>query len=250
MDVRLDYGRDGLPIRLADYLRLSVVEPSKGAPLAQPSAAVETALRHPIGARPLAELARGRRDAVVVISDKTRPVPNGLVLPPILRTLEAAGIGRERIEILVATGLHRANTHDELIEMTSAGDRRALSLPQPRGAQSRRARASRPHHAAARRSGSTRLLAADLKIVTGLIEPHLMAGYSGGRKGVAPGLAGVETMRSAHGPTMLEDNVGPGIIDGNPFHEDLLEIVRHVARRFPGRRLHRPRPPPHRRVCR
>jgi nickel-dependent lactate racemase len=69
-------------------------------------------------------------------------------------------------------------------------------------------------------------LAADLKVVTGLIEPHLMAGYSGGRKGVAPGLAGVETMRSAHGPVMLEDNVGPGIVDGNPFHEDLLEIAR------------------------
>ena len=69
-------------------------------------------------------------------------------------------------------------------------------------------------------------VAADLKIVTGLIEPHLMAGYSGGRKAVAPGLAGVETMRSAHGAAMLEDNVGPGIIDGNPFHEDLMEIAR------------------------
>src|SRR5207244_9583887 len=69
-------------------------------------------------------------------------------------------------------------------------------------------------------------MAADLKIVTGLIEPHLMAGYSGGRKGVAPGLAGVETMRSAHGPSMLEDNVGPGIVTGNAFHEDLLLIAR------------------------
>jgi nickel-dependent lactate racemase len=69
-------------------------------------------------------------------------------------------------------------------------------------------------------------LDADLKIVTGLLEPHLMAGYSGGRKGVVPGLAGVDTMRSAHGPTMLEDAVGPGLLDGNPFHEDLLEIAR------------------------
>jgi nickel-dependent lactate racemase len=57
----------------------------------------------------------------------------------------------------------------------------------------------------------------------------LMAGYSGGRKGVCPGLAGVETMRSAHGPVMLEDNVGPGILDGNPFHEDLMEIARRVG---------------------
>ena len=69
--------------------------------------------------KPLAELARGRRDAVVVISDKTRPIPYGIVLPPILSAIEAGGVPRERIEILVATGLHRANTPDELAAMTS-----------------------------------------------------------------------------------------------------------------------------------
>ena len=191
------------------------------------------------------ELARGRRDAVVVISDKTRPVPNGIVLPPILRTLEAAGIARERIEILVATGLHRANTPDELIEMTSA------AIVERYRIRNHVARNPDEHVHLGRTRRGTEIwldrgfLAADLKIVTGLIEPHLMAGYSGGRKAVAPGLAGVETMRSAHGPTMLEDNIGPGIIDGNPFHEDLLEIV---ARRMwiSGRRVHRPRPPAHR----
>ncbi len=72
-------------------------------------------------------------------------------------------------------------------------------------------------------------LDADLKIVTGLIEPHLMAGYSGGRKGVAPGLAGVDMMRRLHGPAMLEDHLGPGILDGNPFHEELVEIARRAG---------------------
>jgi nickel-dependent lactate racemase len=117
MKVRLDYGRTGLEVELADDLNVSVLEPAPGTPLADASGAVAAALAAPIGARPLAELARGRRDAVVVISDKTRPVPYGVVLPPILATLEGAGIARERIEILVATGLHRANTPDELTEM-------------------------------------------------------------------------------------------------------------------------------------
>jgi lactate racemase len=75
-------------------------------------------------------------------------------------------------------------------------------------------------------------LEADLKIVTGLVEPHLMAGFSGGRKGICPALAGVETMRSLHGPRMLEDHLGPGILDGNPFHEELLEIARRAGSDF------------------
>src|SRR5512143_448129 len=112
MDTRLDYGRTGLTIALPDSPNVSIVNPAKGEPLADPTAAVEQALLHPIAARPLHEIARGRCDAVVVISDKTRPVPNGIVLPPVLRTIEAAGIARERIEILVATGLHRANTRE------------------------------------------------------------------------------------------------------------------------------------------
>jgi nickel-dependent lactate racemase len=229
MDVRLDYGRRGLRVRIPDDVRVSLVEPAKGAPLRDPPAAVAEALAHPIGARPLAAVAAGKRDAVVVISDKTRPVPNGLVLPSILHTLEAAGIPRERIEILVATGLHRANTPEELSAMTS---------PELVGRYRFRnhvARNADEHVHLGRTTCGTEIwidrgfVAAELKVVTGLIEPHLMAGFSGGRKAVAPGLAGVDTMRSAHGARMLESNIGPGIVDGNPFHEDLLEIARRVG---------------------
>jgi nickel-dependent lactate racemase len=228
MDVQLDYGRAGLTVHLPDTLRVSIAEPSKGAPLPDPTRAVEEALAHPIGARPLSEVARGRRNAVVVISDKTRPVPNGLVLPPILRTLESAGIARERIEILIATGLHRPNTPSEIVEITTADIVAQYRI------RNHIARNADEHVHLGRTARGTEIwldrgfVEGDLKVVAGLIEPHLMAGYSGGRKGVAPGLAGVETMRSAHGPAMLEDNVGPGIIDGNPFHEDLLEIARRA----------------------
>lgn len=229
MHLRLDYDRAGMRIELPDDLRVSVAEPVWGVALPDPNAAVQQALADPIGSLPLAELARGRPDAVVVISDKTRPVPNGILLPPILRSLETAGIPRERIEILVATGLHRPNSPQELAEMTSA------ELVATYHFRNHVARDADAHVHLGRTTRGTEIwldrgfMAAAFKVVTGLIEPHLMAGYSGGRKGVAPGLAGVETMRSAHGAAMLEDNVGPGIIDGNPFHEDLLEVVRRAG---------------------
>jgi nickel-dependent lactate racemase len=229
MQVRLDYGHAGLDVRLPDGLAVSVLEPSPAVPLADPPAAVAVALAQPIGTVALAELARGRRDAVVVISDKTRPVPYGIVLPPLLRALEAAGIARERIEILVATGLHRANTQDELVQMTGPEIVARYRI------RNHVARDATQHVHLGRTGRGTEIwldrgfVGADLKVVTGLIEPHLMAGFSGGRKAVAPGCAGVEMMRSLHGAAMLEAALGPGIIDGNPFHAELLDVARRVG---------------------
>jgi nickel-dependent lactate racemase len=229
MEIRLDYGRAGLTVRLPDDVDVSILEPQQGVPLADPGGAVAAALASPIGTAPLAELARGRRDAVVVISDKTRPIPYGVVLPPLLAALEAGGLARERIEILVATGLHRANTPEELAAMTSPEVVARYRI------RNHVARDAAQHVHLGRTARGTELwidrgyVDADLKVVTGLIEPHLMAGYSGGRKAVAPGCAGVETMRSLHGAAMLEANIGPGLIDDNPFHAELVGIARRVG---------------------
>ncbi|MBI3786343.1 MAG: nickel-dependent lactate racemase [Deltaproteobacteria bacterium] len=225
MNIRLDYGRIGLDVKFPDSIELSIVDPLPGQPLVHPDAAIERALAQPIAARPLHEIARGRRNAAVVISDKTRPVPYGKLLPPLLQTLETAGVPRQQIDIVVATGLHRPNSGEELVEMTSA------ELVETYRFRNHVARNADEHVHLGKTARGTEIwldrgfVEADLKVVTGLIEPHLMAGYSGGRKAIAPGLAGVETMRSAHGPRMLEDNVGPGIVDGNPFHADLMEIA-------------------------
>lgn len=229
MEIRLDYGRTGLTVRLPDDVDVSVLEPRPATPLADPGGAVAAALASPLGTPPLVELARGRRDAVVVISDKTRPIPYGVVLPPLLAALEAGGIPRERIEILVATGLHRANTPAELEAMTSPAIVAAYRI------RNHVARDAGQHVHLGRTERGTELwidrgyVDADLKVITGLIEPHLMAGYSGGRKAVAPGCAGVETMRSLHGAAMLEARIGPGLLDGNPFHAELVGIARRVG---------------------
>jgi nickel-dependent lactate racemase len=117
MRVRLDYGRTGLEVNLPDDLNVRTLASKDAPPLADPAAAVREVLARPIGTPPLAELARGRRDACVLVSDITRPVPNELILTPLLERLEAAGIARREITLLIATGLHRPNLGDELVEI-------------------------------------------------------------------------------------------------------------------------------------
>ena len=118
MQVTLDYGKTGLPVTLPDERLIAPPLTIKPAPpLADPEGALAAALANPIGTSPLSELARGKKTACVVVCDITRPVPNKLILPPLLRTLEDAGVPREGITILVATGLHRPNVGEELIEL-------------------------------------------------------------------------------------------------------------------------------------
>src|SRR5262245_47718833 len=116
MRVTLDYGRSGLDVELPDHT-IGPLAIREAPPLAEPAVALEAALRRPIGTKPLAELAHGRANACVLVCDITRPVPNRLILPPILRTLEQQGIDRKNILLLIATGLHRPNGGAELEEM-------------------------------------------------------------------------------------------------------------------------------------
>jgi nickel-dependent lactate racemase len=171
-------------------------------------------------------LARGKKDACVVICDITRPVPNQLILPPILQTLETAGMPRERITILIATGLHRPNEGAELVEMVGREIAANYRIENHHGK-------ARDEHtylgttpAGVPAWINTRYVKADLKITTGLIEPHLMAGYSGGRKVVCPGLAALETIKVWHGPKFLEHPMADaGVVRGNPVHEENTRIA-------------------------
>jgi len=229
MRVALDHGHGRLEIALPDGHPVDVVEKTPLPPLARPERAVRESLEMPVGSPPLRVLARGRRNAVIVVSDATRPVPNALLLPPILDALERGGIPARAVSVLVATGLHRPARRDELDEILGPELARTLQVEQ-HDARDRDAHADLGTSSAGIPVRiDRRYLAADLKILTGLVEPHLMAGYSGGRKAVCPGLAAVETIRVAHGPRMLEARVGAGIVDGNPLHEDLVEIAERAG---------------------
>src|SRR5438270_11297288 len=117
MRITLAYGRTGLAVDLPEERVVGPLEIRPAPALKDPDTAIATALTRPIGCPPLAELARGRRNACILVCDVTRPVPNRLILPPMLRTLEEQGISRRDILILIATGLHRPNEGAELEEI-------------------------------------------------------------------------------------------------------------------------------------
>ncbi len=230
MRVRLEYARTGLDVELPDERVVRSLSYKNARPLADPAAEVARVLARPTGAPPLAQLARGRKDACVVISDITRPVPNQLILEPLLATLEAQGIAREKITILVATGLHRPSTRAELVEMVGPQFVERYQIVDHHGQE-----LSEHTYLGDSPRGvpiwiDSRYVKADLKITTGLIEPHLMAGFSGGRKLICPGIAALETVKVWHGPDFLEHpKADCGILDGNPVHEENTWIGRHVG---------------------
>jgi nickel-dependent lactate racemase len=184
-----------------------------------------------VGCPSLLELARGKRNACILICDITRPVPNGLLLPPLVETLTRAGVARENILILVATGLHRPNEGEELAEIVGSPEiLRTLRI------ENHFAKDKEAHVDLGSTSGGIpimidrRFAEADLKIVTGLVEPHFMAGYSGGRKVVAPGVAYQDTILMFHRAKILEHcKAANCVIEGNPLHNEQIEIVRAIG---------------------
>lgn len=230
MRVKLSYGRTGLDVTLPDERVVKTLAYKDVDPLPDPIAALRQQLNQPIGSIPLCELARGKSSACILICDITRPVPNEQILLPLLEILEKAGIPRERILLLVATGLHRPNVGGELIEMVGQYlfDNYRIENHDGQDLQSHTYLGRSPRGVPIWLD--SRYLQADLKITTGLIEPHLMAGFSGGRKVICPGIAALETVRVWHGPDFLEHpNADCGILIGNPVHEENTWIAKRAG---------------------
>jgi nickel-dependent lactate racemase len=230
MRMRLDYGRHGLDVQLPDDHAVEVLTYKDVAPSRDPDAELASLLADPIGSRPLTELARGKRNACVLICDITRPVPNQLILDAVLPTLHAAGIALDDVTILIATGLHRPSTKGEIVEMVGAKIASKYRIENHFGTH-----LDEHEYLGQSPRGvpiwiDRRYVQADLKLAIGLIEPHFMAGYSGGRKLVCPGIAALETIRVWHGPQFLEHPLaGAGHLDGNPVHEENTWIARRAG---------------------
>jgi nickel-dependent lactate racemase len=166
-----------------------------------------------------------------LICDITRPVPNGMLLPPLIQTLVRAGVSEKDILILVATGLHRPNEGDELREIVGSDEVMNTVRVENHFARDRAAHKDLGETSAGIPIGiDRRFLDADVKIVTGLVEPHFMAGYSGGRKVVAPGIAYQDTILAFHTARVLEHPKAANcVLEGNPLHQAQLEIVRAIG---------------------
>jgi nickel-dependent lactate racemase len=230
--IDISYGRGNLPVRFPAHARTTLIRKAHLPKVGDPRGTIRHALDHPLGARPFRALAEGRRSACILICDITRPVPNHLFLRPMIEDLLAAGIPASEICVLVATGLHRPNEGAELAELV--GDPWVLETVRVENHFARRD-ADCIDLGPTRTRGTPvkinrRFIEADLKIATGLVEPHFMAGYSGGRKVIAPGIAHADTIRTFHSARFMEDPFASSCnLAGNPLHEEQLEIVRMIG---------------------
>jgi lactate racemase len=234
MKVTLKYGKEGIPLEIKETPGfVGVMTPSDPEPIKDPMAKIEESLRKPIESKPLADIARGRKNACIVVSDITRPVPNTLILPPLLKIIEAAGVPRSEITILISTGIHRPSTEDELFRLVGPNIFKLYKVvdhfSKNRGDMIEVGKIGGKVPALVNRL----YVKADLKILTGFIEPHMWAGYSGGRKSILPGISSVETLEFMHGPEMIaHQNTEYGMLEGNLFHEAGLEIMEKAGADF------------------
>lgn len=225
--VHLLYGKDGMHLSVPDSADVLVGQDVPA--MADPDRAVPAALAAPIGSPPLAELIRLKRPRTVAItiSDITRPVPNKLFLPPMLKVLNDCGIADSQVTIIVGTGMHRPSTpaeHEQLVGRDVLA-RVAVIDHRAEDAASLRRVSDDPPVSVCRRFAE-----ADFRIVTGYIEAHFMAGFSGGRKGVCPALVDLETVQRFHGfDTLAHARADTGVLEGNPCHEIALKVARAVG---------------------
>ena len=219
----LQYGKSGLPITVPDSSR--IVEPTHLPGLADESAAVAAALRAPIGTPPLREMVRPGDKVAIVISDITRPTPNEKLVPWLIR--ELPHVDPAQIVIINGTGTHRDQTPEEFVQMlgaeTAARYRIINNACQDPATQAHVGRSSFGCEVFLNRE----YVEADFRIVTGFIEPHFLAGFSGGPKAIMPGIAGIETIMTFHNARMIGD---PLATWGNMLNNPLQDMTREINR--------------------
>lgn len=231
--VHLAYGKQGLTVYLPDDVPVTVIEPRFVPGLPDEPAAIRDALRNPIGSPPLRDLVRPTDTVAVVFSDITRPMPNDRVLPVLLDELAAAGVPDSRIVLVNALATHRPQTEAELRRMLGdavveryrivqhdAWDEANL-VPVARNRAGRTVRVNRAY------------MEASVRILTGFIEPHFFAGFSGGPKAVLPGIADIDAILDNHGPEMIAHPQATwAVTEGNPIWEEMQEVALATAPTF------------------
>ncbi|MCS7261646.1 MAG: nickel-dependent lactate racemase [Anaerolineae bacterium] len=227
------FGRGELEFTLVPSMQGTLLESKKVPPLAVPAAAIREALANPSGCAPLRRLARPGDRVCLVFTDATRACPDALLVSALLEELHAAGVRDEHITLLCGTGLHRPSTVTEKIAK--------LGMPileRYRVVDHSASDSAELAYLGTTASGApiwiNRLVVeSDLVIATGVVEPHLYAGYSGGVKTVAVGAAGEPTIAYTHSALLSDHpNTRLGCIEGNPFHQTLCEIAQRAGLRF------------------
>lgn len=230
--IRIPYGRTHLEAQLPDNNLAGIYESDLPAATCSGADAVIMALDAPVSSPPLEKLAQGRKSAVLIISDHTRPVPSHIITPLILERLRG-GSPEIDITILVATGFHRGTTRKELIEKLGADIVRneKIVVHDSRDESSLISLGKLP-------SGGELIInrlavETELLIAEGFIEPHFFAGFSGGRKSVLPGIASAKTVLANHCAEFIQSPYArAGILENNPIHRDMVFAAEKAGLEF------------------
>jgi nickel-dependent lactate racemase len=230
MRVRLDYGVDGLEVELPQE-RATIIQPVFRSPVPDPHAALIQALRAPVGRPPLRDLVRRGQTVAISVCDVTRAQPRREMLRALFDEMPA--VRAEDVTILIATGTHRINSPAELEAMLGSDILRRYRVINHDSRDP-----SVLAYAGATTTGvpvflNRAWMSADIRITTGFVEPHFFAGFSGGPKMVAPGLAGLDTVLVLHDARRIgHPNATWGVTEGNPIHDDVREIARMTGVQF------------------
>jgi nickel-dependent lactate racemase len=234
MRILLPYDKKRIPVEIDDQnfvgslvSRVESYQPGKS-----PQELVEASLDNPIGSSRLEELAKGKKNIVIISSDHTRPVPSKIITPILLRRIRSAEPDAN-IKILVATGFHRPSTKQELIDKYGQEivDREQIVMHVSTDDAAMVKIGTLP-------SGGECIVnriatEADLLLSQGFIEPHLFAGFSGGRKSVLPGIASYKTIMANHCAEFINSSsTRPGILEDNPIHKDMLYAAKTAGLKF------------------
>ncbi len=223
MRLKLDYGTTGLMAEFPD--NATVIEPIYVPPVPDPIGTLAKAIRLPIGKRPLKDLIRPGQKIGISVCDITRAQPRQVMLEALLSEMPSTRLND--VTIFIATGTHRRNNNEEIERMIGREFARSCRIV----CHDARDTASLVHvgdtstgvHVLLNREW----VASDFKITTGFVEPHFFAGFSGGPKMVAPGLAGLETVLTLHDAARIgHPKATWGTTEGNPIHDDVREIAR------------------------
>lgn len=224
-------GKRMVEFEIPDHVDVTVVETKKLPVILEPEKAIREAIKNPVGSPRLSALVRPGQKVAVVVTDITRKLPEDIILPILVEELLAGGIRLDDITVVVATGTHRPNTREELVEKFGEDIVSHLKFVN--------------HNAWDKNElvylGNTKrgipvvvnkyVAEADVKISTGVIETHLFAGYSGGVKSIAVGVAGEETIAATHNYQMMSET-RLGVVEGNSFREFLTEATAAVGLDF------------------
>jgi len=226
-DIKVPFGRNEINVNINSKNFMGILEPNYKNPFLNPQEKIKEILVNPVSGLPIAKAVQGKTKVCIVVTDITRPCPDDILLPLIIDELKKGGVQTENITVLVATGLHRANTKEELLVKLGENICKSIKIV---------------NHVASDSSSLVYLgetsfgcpiwvnkmvVEADFTINTGIIEPHFFAGFSGGRKGVAIGVAGEKTIKFQHSPSVFDHpNTLLGNLDRNIFHQNAMEIAR------------------------